>query len=234
MTGQLIVSISGIRTETLEATAAFTERLAARDVPVSLLVSPRLKGRYRLVDDDATCEWLRGRRAGDDAIVLHGYDQAPVRRRRAEFAVLGTHEADLRLLAADRVLERMGLRTRIFAAPRWNSSPGARQALPGRGFRTDLGLTSMDNLVTGHRLRARVLGIGDGFGTDAWWCRLLIANTVRVARRGGIVRLSVAAKHLDTPVAANALINCVDLALLQGAWPTTYRTVESAAARRAA
>ncbi|PXW31674.1 UNVERIFIED_CONTAM: hypothetical protein DES50_10474 [Williamsia faeni] len=234
VTGQLIVSISGIRTETLEATAAFTERLAARDVPVSLLVAPRLKGRYRLADDAATCEWLRGRRAGNDAIVLHGYDQAPVRRRRAEFAVLGAHEADLRLLAADRVLERMGLRTRIFAAPRWNSSPGARQVLPGRGFRIDLGLTSIDNLVTGHRLRARVLGIGDGFGTDAWWCRLLIANTVRVARRGGIVRLSVAAKHLDTPMAANALINCVDLALLQGALPTTYRTVEASAARSAA
>lgn len=234
VTGQLIVSISGIRTETVAAAAAFTERLAARDVPVSLLVAPRLAGGYRLVDDAATCQWLRERRAGDDAIVLHGYDQAPVRRRHGEFAVLRAHEADLRLLAADRVLERMGLRTRIFAAPRWNSSPGARQALPGRGFRTDLGPVSIDDLVTGHRLRARVLGVGDGFGTDSWWCRLLVANTVRVARRGGIVRLSVAAGHLDAPMVAGALINCVDLALLHGAWPTTYRSLEPPAARSAA
>lgn len=228
------MSISGIRTETLPAVSAFTERLAAQDVPVSLLVAPRLAGGYRLADDAATCDWLRGRRSGDDAIVLHGYDQAPVRRRRAEFAVLGAHEADLRLLAADRVLERMGLRTRIFAAPRWNSSPGARQALPGRGFRTDLGLSSMDNLVTGHRIRARVVGIGDGFAADAWWCRLLVANTARVARRGGIVRLSVAAGHLEAPMAVGALMNCVDLALLHGTRPRTYRTLEPPAARNAA
>jgi predicted deacetylase len=229
-----MVSVSGIRTETLAQAQAFTERLAARDVPVSLLVSPRLKGGYRLADDAATCLWLRERRAGSDAIVLHGYDQAPVRRRRAEFAVLGAHEADLRLLAADRVLERMGLRTRIFAAPRWNSSPGARQVLPGRGFRINLGPASIDDLVTGARVRARVLGVGDGFAADPWWCRLLIANTARVARRGGIVRLSVAAKQLDNPMAAKALINCVDLALLQGAWPTTYRALEPPAVRNAA
>ena len=228
------MSISGIRTETLAAASAFTDRLVVRGVPVSLLVAPRLAGGYRLVEDAATREWLRERRAGDDAIVLHGYDQAAVRRRRAEFAVLGAHEAHLRLLAADRVLERMGLRTRIFAAPRWNSSPGARQALPGRGFRTGLGSTSIDDLVTGHRIRSRVLGVGDGFATDPWWCRLLIANTVRVARRGGIVRLSVAAEHLDTPVVADALTNCVDLALLQGAWPTTYRRPERPAARSVA
>jgi predicted deacetylase len=232
--GQLIVSVSGIRDDTLSRVRVFTADAAKRDVPLSFLVAPRLKGGYRLADDGNTCAWLRERRAGNDAIVLHGYNQVPSRRRRAEFAELGAHEADLRLLAADRVLEQIGLRTRIFAAPRWNASPGARSALAGRGFRSNLGFTTIENVVTGTSTRARVLGIGDGFSAESWWCRLLVGNTVRVARRGGVVRLSVAAKHLGEPVTGKALLDCIDLAMLHGAEPITYRNMTSAALRRAA
>ena len=39
--GELIVSISGIADRTLDAVAAFRADLAARDVPVSLMVAPR-------------------------------------------------------------------------------------------------------------------------------------------------------------------------------------------------
>ncbi|ORM34165.1 DUF2334 domain-containing protein [Williamsia sp. 1135] len=225
MAGQLVVSVSGIRAETLPQVQAFATRLSERSVPLSYLVAPRLKGGYRLAEDDRTCDWLRERRAGDDAIVLHGYNQVPSRKRRAEFAELGAHEAGLRLLAADRVLEHSGLRTRIFAAPRWNASPGARAAMPTRGFRTNLGSTSIDNVVNGTQSRARVVGVGDGFPAEPWWCRLLVANTVRIARRGGVVRLSVAAKHLDGSVAGKAVLDCIDLALLHGAEPLTYRAL---------
>jgi predicted deacetylase len=234
VTGQLIVSVSGIRDDTLSQVRAFTELAATREVPLSFLVAPRLKGGYRLADDAATCAWLRERRSGSDAIVLHGYNQVPSRRRRAEFALLGAHEADLRLLAADRVLEQIGLRTRIFAAPRWNTSPGARSALPGRGFHTNLGFTTIDDMISATSTRARVLGIGDGFSAESWWCRLLVANTLRVARRGGVVRLSVAAKHLGVRFTDKAIFDCIDLALLHGARPTTYRNMTSAALRRAA
>jgi predicted deacetylase len=234
MAGQLIVSVSGIRAETLPQVQGFAARLSERAVPLSYLVAPRLKGGYRLAEDDLTCEWLRQRRAGDDAIVLHGYNQVPSRKRRAEFAELSAHEAGLRLLAADRVLEHSGLRTRIFAAPRWNASPGARSAMPIRGFRTNLGSTSIDNVVTGTQLRARVVGIGDGLPTEPWWCRLLVANTVRIARRGGVVRLSVAAKHLEEPVAGKAILDCIDLALLHGSEPQTYRSLTLASVRKAA
>lgn len=234
MPGKLIVSVSGIRSETLLQAQAFADELSAREVPMSLLVAPRLKGGYRLAEDADTCEWLRQRRAGDDAIVLHGYNQVPSRKRRAEFAELGAHEAALRLLAADRVLETIGLRTRIFAAPRWNASPGAQSAMTGRGFRTNLGSTSIDDMVTGTQIKARVLGLGDGFPAEPWWCRLLVANSVRVARRGGVVRLSVAAKHLGAPVAGKAILDCIDLALLHEAEPVTYRTLAIAPLRRAA
>ena len=56
--GALIVSISGIRDRTLDEVAAFRAELAARNVPASLLVAPRLKGGYRLDGDPATVEWL--------------------------------------------------------------------------------------------------------------------------------------------------------------------------------
>lgn len=225
MSGKLIVCVSGIRAETLPQVQAFADELSTRRVPLSFLLAPRLKGGYRLAEDDRTAEWLRQRRAGEDAIVLHGYNQVPSRKRRAEFAELGAHEAALRLLAADRVLETIGLRTRIFAAPRWNASPGAQSAMLGRGFRTNLGSTSIDDMVTGTQVKARVLGFGDGFPTESWWCRLLVANSVRVARRGGVVRLSVAAKHLGAPVAGKAILDCIDLALLHDAQPHTYRSL---------
>lgn len=44
-------------------------------------------------------------------LVLHGYDEAATKKRRGEFARLHAHEANLRVMAADRVLEHLGLRT---------------------------------------------------------------------------------------------------------------------------
>lgn len=75
MSGQLIVSVSGIRDETRPAVDAFAREMDARGVPLSLLVAPRLKDHYRLARDPHTQEWLLERREGGDAIVLHGYDQ---------------------------------------------------------------------------------------------------------------------------------------------------------------
>lgn len=223
MAGRLYVSVSGIRAETLDDVRTLVDDLAGQDVPVSLLVSPRLKHGYRLHEDPATVDWLRERRSGVDAVVLHGYDQAPTKRRRAEFAVIDAHEATLRLAAADRVLETCGLRTRLFAAPRWTSSPGALVALPRAGFRVNLGFTGWDDLVTGSTTRARVLGFGDGFRVDPWWCRMVVAATNRTARRGGHVRLSIAGKHLATPLARQTLLDCVDLTRHHALTPATYR-----------
>ena len=58
MAGELIVSISGINDRTLADVDAFRGELAARNVPASLLVAPRLKGGYRLDQTPATVEWL--------------------------------------------------------------------------------------------------------------------------------------------------------------------------------
>jgi len=223
VSGQLIVSVSGIGAHTRADAEAFCTQLDARGVPVSLLVAPRLGGDYRLESDPGTVDWLTGRRADGAAIVLHGFDEAATKKRRGEFATLPAHEANLRLLGADRVLEHLGLRTRLFAAPGWTVSPGTVQALPRNGFRLLAGLHEVTDLVLGHSVRARVIGVGAGFLTAPWWCRMVVAGTERIARRDGVVRLSVGARQLSRPGVAEAMLDAVDTALRHGCRPERYR-----------
>jgi uncharacterized protein len=196
--GQLIVSISGISDRTVADVDAFCAQLDERSVPVSFLVAPRIKGGYRLDGDAPTVEWLGARREAGDAIVLHGFDEAATKKRRGEFATLPAHEANLRLMAADRVLEHLGLRTRLFAAPGWTVSQGTVTALPRNGFRLLAALSGITDLVRQTTTRARVLGIGEGFLTEPWWCRTLVLSAERTARREGIVDLAL--MHQCAPV----------------------------------
>ncbi|MCI4674524.1 DUF2334 domain-containing protein [Candidatus Mycolicibacterium alkanivorans] len=223
MAGELIVSVSGIRDRTLADIDDFCRMLDARGVPVSLLVAPRLKNSYRLESDPATVDWVSARRSGGDAVVLHGYDEAATKRLRGEFATLPAHEANLRLMGADRVLEHVGLRTRLFAAPGWTVSAGTVTALPRNGFRLLAGLYGITDLVQRTTVRGRVLGIGEGFLTEPWWCRTLVLSAERTARRGGVVRVAVAARQLRKPGPRQAMLDVVDLALLHGCIPAVYR-----------
>lgn len=222
MAGQLIVSISGISDRTLGDVDMFSSQLYGRGVPVSFLVAPRIKGGYRLDRDAPTVEWLAARREAGDAVVLHGFDEAATKKRRGEFATLPAHEANLRLMAADRVLEHLGLRTRLFAAPGWTVSQGTVTALPRNGFRLLAGLSGITDLVRGATVRARVLGIGEGFLTEPWWCRTLVLSAERTARREGIVRVAVAARHLRRPGPRQAMLDAVDLALMHQCVPAVY------------
>ncbi|WAL47245.1 DUF2334 domain-containing protein [Rhodococcus pyridinivorans] len=222
MSGRMIVSVSGIRDVTRDVVNDFAREMDARGVPLSLLVAPRLKDHYRLVRDPATQEWLLERREGGDVIVLHGYDQAATKRRRAEFAMLPEHEARLRLLAADRVLEETGLRTRLFAPPRWVASPGAVAALPQVGFRMMADVAGIRDLAAGTVTRTRVYGIGDGAKSEPWWCRAMVIGASRVARRGEVLRLAIAAPRLAESGPRQAILDAVDIALHHGAEPAVY------------
>jgi predicted deacetylase len=220
--GQLIVSISGISDRTLADVDIFVSQLEGREVPVSFLVAPRLKGGYRLDGDAPTVEWLAARRDAGDALVLHGFDEAATKKRRGEFATLPAHEANLRLMSADRVLEHLGLRTRLFAAPGWTVSQGTVTVLPRNGFRLLAGLSGITDLVRHTTERARVLGIGEGFLSEPWWCRTLVLAAERTARRDGIVRVAVAARHLRRSGPRQAMLDAVDLALMHHCAPAVY------------
>jgi len=223
------VSVSGICESTLADVGEFCGQMDARRTPVSLLVAPRLKANYRLDGDPHTVEWLTARRAGGDAIVLHGYDDPATKKRRGEFAELRAHEANLRLKGADRVLEHLGLRTRLFAAPGWVVSPGVVTALPQNGFRLLADLNGVIDLVRDATVRGRVLGIGEGFLTEPWWCRMVVLAGERVARRGGLVRIAVAARQLCKPGPRQAILDVIDLALMHGCEPAVYRWPADAA-----
>ena len=177
-------------------------------------------------------EWLAARRSRGDAIVLHGFDEAATKKRRGEFATLPAHEANLRLMAADRVLEHLGLRTRLFAAPGWTVSQGTVTALPRNGFRLLAGLSGITDLVRKTTVRARVLGIGEGFLTEPWWCRTLVLSAERTARRAGIVRVAVAARHLRRPGPRQAMLDAIDLALMHQCVPAVYRVAARSGADR--
>jgi uncharacterized protein len=221
--GQLIVSVSGVGDRTTGDVENLCAQLDSRGVPASFLVSPRLPGGYRLDADADTTQWLRTRREQGDAIVLHGYDQAATSKRKPEFANLPSHEANLRLMAADRVMEHVGLRTRLFAAPGWTSSSGTVAALPRNDFRLLAGLYGVTDLVRHTTVRARVLGIGGGFLAEPWWCRTLVLSAERTARRGGIVRLAITGRQLRRSGPRQAILDAIDLSLLHQATPTVYQ-----------
>lgn len=211
MTPRLIVSLSGLRDTSLDHAVDLVGELERRSVHVSLLVAPRRGREYALAADHGTQAWLRHRRGQGDAIVLGGYDDAATRRRRPEFASIGPAEATVRLTAADRLMADMGLRTRVFAPPRWNASPGCLRALPDVGFRLCAALTGIHDVVRGTTERGRALSIGEGFVADAWWCRALVAAAGRTAAVDGLVRLNVSAKQLSRTAPRAALLDAVDL-----------------------
>jgi len=234
MPGELIVSVSGISNRTVRVLDDFRKRLEGRGIPLSLLVAPRRKNGYRLESDPATLERLRHWRSLGDAVVLHGFDAAATKRRRSEFAALETHEANLRLIAADRALERIELRTRLFAAPGWIVSPGTSKALPRNGFRLLIGRHESTDLLSGTSSGGRMIGIGGGFPKEPWWCRVVVLLADRTARRGATVRLAVTAGQLGNEWTRHAVLDAVDAALGHGCAPAVYRWEPSAAAGVAA
>jgi len=156
-------------------------------------------------------------------IVLHGYDQAALKRRRAEFATLPEHDAALRLTAADRALEHLGLRTRLFAPPRWVISPGALAALPRVGFTLCADRTTIRDLATATMVHARVLEVGGGNRTEPWRCRAMVLGAGRTTRRGGLCRLGIDARHLNRSGPRQAVLDALDLALHHRAIAQTYQ-----------
>ncbi len=226
MTARLLVSLSGIDARTLDRGADLGDRLAARGVPLSLLVAPRVAG----ADQRApVLGWVRARRAGGDALLQHGYDPAAgpreraiAIRRRAEFAALPAHEAGLRLAAAGTTMERLDLDPEGFVPPRWLASPGTLVALRRRGFALCADLIGVRDLRTGTVHRGRVQGFGSGERTEPWWCFALVMGAARTARRGGLVRLAVDTADLRRSGPRQALLDAVDIALHHGARAVTY------------
>ncbi|GEL23791.1 DUF2334 domain-containing protein [Pseudonocardia sulfidoxydans NBRC 16205] len=234
------MSLSGLTADpaSLGPAGELADALDVRGVPLSHLFRPRLR---REAADPAVVDWLRGRRVGGDAVLLHGFDhtpdpigawqRSPVRLgRRAEFAVLPEHEAGLRVVAARRAARAAGLDTDLFAPPRWLASPGTVQALRASAFVLCADDGAVHALQQGTVVASRVLGFRvsgerrpeDRHAAESWRCRVLVAEAGRVARRGGLVRLGLRAKDLRRPLRVEAALSAVDAVLAAGAHPLTY------------
>ncbi|MGI8799968.1 MAG: DUF2334 domain-containing protein [Pseudonocardia sp.] len=239
MTARLFVSLSGITDVTQPACSEFAGELAARGVPLSLLVRPRSLTPGGIRPGSPSVGWLHERRDAGDAIVLHGNDHGLVPTgswrvgRRAEFAALPRHEAGLRLIAATRALAALGLSSDVFAPPRWLASDGTLAALRDREFRVCADATGIRLLADGALLRGRVLAVGPDDAAAQWRCQVMVAAAARASRRGGVVRVAVRAAELERAPARQAVLDAVDAALRAGASPATYR-LRPAPARHAA
>lgn len=223
VTARLLVSLSGSTAGTLDRAADLSDELAARGVPLSLLLAPRAAGADQ---PEPVLGWVCRRRTAGDALLQHGYDHTEPRsivgRRRAEFATLPAHEAGLRLTAAGTAMERLDLRPDGFVPPRWLASPGTLVALRRAGFALCADAIGVRDLRTAVVHRGRVLGFGSGERTEPWWCLALVMGAARTARRGGLVRLAADTADLARPGPRQALLDAVDIALHHGAHPVTY------------
>ena len=164
----LLVSLSGPGARTLDGCAALADDLDTRGVPLTVLHTP---GGSRRV-----AEWVRARVTRGDAVALHGYD----RRVPAEFASLRGHEAGLRLIAATAALDAEGLRTDVFAPPRWRITAEGRDALRRHGF----AVCAEDAVVRDHGGYRLVLGDP---GTD-------VAEVERLAARAAALKADAPAE----------------------------------------
>jgi predicted deacetylase len=86
-----------------------------------------------------------------------------------------------------------------------------------------IGVAGISDLIRDTTVRARVLGIGEGFLTEPWWCRTLVLSAERSARRGGMVRLAVSARQLRRTGTRQAILDAIDLALMHQCVPAVYR-----------
>ncbi|GAA1241678.1 DUF2334 domain-containing protein [Prauserella halophila] len=204
MDTSLLVSLSGPGARTLDGCAALADDLDTRGVPLSLLHTPGGSRR--------ATEWVRLRVARGDAVALHGYD----RRVPAEFASLRGHEAGLRLIAATAALDAEGLRTDVFAPPRWRITPEGREALRRHGFAVCADDAGVRDLRRGVTVRGRVhrVGVGERGGRERAGERL---GTPAAAVRRGAARLpSWAARSVAMPAGDSGGIAAVMRAVRRG------------------
>jgi uncharacterized protein len=222
VSARLVVSLSGIGIRTLHRCTELADELDLREVALSLLFAPRVAGSGQ---PPVVVDWVRRRRAQGDALLLHGFDHVPASRRRAEFGSLPAHEAGLRLTAANRSMERLGLEVDSFAPPQWALSPGTLTALPRNGFVLCADAAKVHDLRAGIVHKGRVHGLAYGERVEPWSCFALVLGVARAARRGGLIRLAIDAEDLSRPGPRRAILDAIDIATHHGASSTTYRGV---------
>ncbi|KKO78625.1 deacetylase [Corynebacterium striatum] len=221
MHGHLLVSISSIFDDTRKQASNLIKELEREEIPVSLLVAPHIDGNWHLAKDEKTLGWLKEQEEMGRVLILNGFDQA-VQGRRAEFANLDSHEANLRLKGATRQMAKLGFEPTIFAPPRWRMSPGTLEVLPNFSFSAAASTRGIHELRSGKFHQSRNLSFGEGFGAAKWWRRNIIRAAERSALRGNTVRLSISGRNLHDHKVTADFLKAVERAATAGAQPVDY------------
>ncbi|HCG3140737.1 TPA: DUF2334 domain-containing protein [Corynebacterium striatum] len=221
MHGHLLVSISSIFDDTRKQASNLIKELDREEIPVSLLVAPHIDGNWHLAKDEKTLGWLKEQEEMGRVLILNGFDQA-VQGRRAEFANLDSHEANLRLKGATRQMAKLGFEPTIFAPPCWRMSPGTLEVLPNFSFSAAASTRGIHELRSGKFHQSRNLSFGEGFGAAKWWRRNIIRAAERSALRGNTVRLSISGRNLHDRKVTADFLKAVERAATAGAQPVDY------------
>lgn len=229
-----MVSLSGVRPPQLPRCERFATELDDRGVPLSVLLAPTAVGSES--GPAKVVGWARERARGGDALALHGFGGTPATRtpnsglatravngiRRAESSTLPEHEANLRLIAAIAVFERLDVHLDTFASPRRPVSSGTVAALRRSRFAVCADVNGVRELGSGRVHSARVHALGRA-RTDSWWYRRVVAGIGRAVRSAEVVQVAVDAADLEADDRVEALLDAVDLALGLDAHAVTYR-----------
>lgn len=236
MSSRLFLTVTGVHEDSLvDAQHILDSIRACTGVKAGVSFTVNANG-HRLADSPATLEFLHESAARGHELLLAGLGDVAVNRpftaarsrkpsAPGEFQGLGVHESCLRLSAAGRQLDHVGLTVDSFAPANWALSEGAREAAQTAGFRTAADVYSITDFATSKRHRIRVLAFGDGFGTARWWRRHVAHTVNKHIGAGADVRLSVNAEKAGVKRLVSDVVELATLVAQAGYQPWQYRDV---------
>lgn len=207
---RVLLTITGLRQDTVTAAEKMRDAARALDLHAGLVLTVQGPN-WRLKDDQAALELFHDSAARGHELLLGGLGPLGGAHGKGEFHRLGRHEATLRLSAATRQLDALGLSPKAFAPTRWLASEDALQAAGEVGFAVAADAYTIQDLVNEERHPVRVLAFGDGFGSVKWWRRNVLNSVRRGAAKGKDIRLSISAAKASKDDVAGDMLRILEL-----------------------
>lgn len=207
---RVLLTITGLRQDTVTAAEKMRDAARALDLHAGLVLTVQGPN-WRLKDDQAALELFHDSAARGHELLLGGLGPLGGAHGKGEFHRLGRHEATLRLSAATRQLDALGLSPKAFAPTRWLASEDALQAAGEVGFAVAADAYTIRDLFNEKRHPVRVLAFGDGFGSVKWWRRNVLNSARRSAAKGKDIRLSISAAKAGKDDVAGDMLRILEL-----------------------
>lgn len=238
MTSTAVVSLHDVAPSTFVESRRLLSMVEQRSLIATLLVVPGPWGGDALATRSGEFDrWLRGAIARGHEIALHGWcHDDPHRRWRsrllargcAEFAVLTSEEARVRLERGLSALDDVGVRPIGFVPPGWIASSGSIDAVRSLGFAYTTSHLTVEDLWGARTIRIPALSQRPDSslsGAGAAMVRRLAAHRISRSRD---VRIAVHPRDVRDPLLLDVTTCLLDLATCARA--TTYASLVTAAA----